>query len=264
MYEYARDDVNNMELPIEKVREAREEEMKYMKGKTFKVVKMSEAYRVTGNGLISTKWVDTDKSHGNGEIFVRSRWVAREFKLKGKQDREDLFSATPPLELIRYVISRQATRRVDGQERKTLYSDVKKAHLVPKCTQDVYVELPAEAEVEEDECGKLIYWLYGCRPAAQAWEEHYSGVLTTVGFKRLLSSPVAFYHPERDLVGVVHGDDFVFVGVDKELDLGRKIRWHEWGLTWEGDERHRKMVIDFFGMDENSKKLTKMDTKMTT
>ena len=41
----------------------------------------------------------------------------------------------------------------------------------------------------------------------------------------------------------------------KEVDLlGRKIRWHEWGLTWEGDERHRKMVTDFFGMDENSKK----------
>ena len=82
----------------------------------------------------------------------------------------------------------------------------------------------AEAEVNEDECGKLIYWLYGCRPAAQAWEEHYSGVLEAVGFKRLLSSPVAFYHEERDLVGVVHGDDFVFVGVDEELDFGIELR----------------------------------------
>ena len=111
--------------------------------------------------------------------------------------------------------------------------------------------------------------------------------LTTVGFKRLLSSPVAFYHPERDLVGVVHGDDFVFVGADKELDfvmivlkehyelkdrgrlgsgendrkevdlLCRKVRWHEWCLTWEGDERHRKMVINFFGMDENSEEVDK-------
>ena len=138
---------------------------------------------------------------------------------------------------------------------------MKKAHLVPKCTQDVYAELLVEAEGEEDECGKLIYWLHGCRPPAQAWEEHCSGVPTTVGFKRLLSSSVA-YHPERDLVGVVRGDDFVFVVIDKELDfvlsvleehhelkdrgrlgsgengkkevdlLGRKIRWHEWGLTW--------------------------------
>ena len=156
------------------------------------------------------------------------------------------------------------------------------------------MELLAEAEVEEDECGKLIYWLYGCRPAAQAWEEHYSGVLTTVGFKRLLSSTVAFYHPERDLVGVVQGDDFVFVGVDKEIDfvlsvhkehcelkdrgglgsgnndekevdlLGRRIRWNEWGLTWKRDERHKQMVIDSFGTDENSKKLTKIGLKRTT
>ena len=41
----------------------------------------------------------------------------------------------------------------------------------------------------------------------------------------------------------------------RSLYFGRKIRWHEWGLIWEGDERQRKIVIDFFGMDENSKKL---------
>ena len=285
--EYAWDDVNDMELPIDKVREARREEMKYMKGKTFKVVKKSEAYKVTGKRPISTKWVDTDKSHGHGEMLVRSRWVARDFKEKGEKDREDLFSATPPLELIRYAISRQATRRPDGKERKSMYLDVKKAHLIPRCEQNVYVELPVEAEVEPDECGKLIYWLYGCRPAAQAWEEHYSALLESVGFRRLLSSPVAFRHGERDLVGVVHGDDFVFVGPDEDLDfvlkvleeryelknrgrlgsgaedkkeidmLGRKIEWHEWGLTWEGDARHKKMLMDYFGMDWRTHSLVK-------
>ena len=118
------DDVNDVELPIEKVREARKEEMGYMKNKTFKVVKKSEAYRVTGKPPISTKWVDTDKSHGVGEMIVRSRWVARDFKTRGEKDRGDLFSATPPLELIRYVISRQATNRADGRERKTLYIEI--------------------------------------------------------------------------------------------------------------------------------------------
>ena len=118
---------------------------------------------------------------------------------------------------MRYAISCQATMRAEGQERKTLHIDVKTAHLVPKCTQDECVELLAEAGVQEDECGKLIYWLYGCRPAAQAWEEHYSSVLASVDFKRLLSSPVAFYHSERDLAGVVRGDDFVFVGFDRRL-----------------------------------------------
>ena len=37
-----------------------------MKGKTFRVVKKSECYAVTGKAPKSTKWVDTDKSHGQG------------------------------------------------------------------------------------------------------------------------------------------------------------------------------------------------------
>ena len=127
-----------------------------------------------------------------------------------------------------------------------------------------------------------MYWLYGCRPAAQAWEEHYSGVLESVGFARLKSSPVAFVHEERDLVGVVHGDDFVFVGIDPELDfvlgvlereyelknrgrlgsgpndmrsigvLGRQIRWHDWGITWEGDGPHLGMILE--GLEDGKSK----------
>jgi hypothetical protein len=276
-----------MELPIEKVRQARLEEMRHMKGRTFVVVKKAEAIKVTGRKPISTKWVDTDKSHGMGEMLVRSRFVARDFKLKGEKDREDLFSATPPLELIRYALSRQATARPDAKERKSMHIDVKKAHLVPKCKADVYIELPPEAGVGPDECGKLLYWLYGCRPAAQAWEEHYSETLAAAGFKKLISSPVAFINEERDLMCVVHGDDFVVVGIDEELDfvrkvlqdayeikdrgrlgsgesdlkevdmLGRRLKWHIWGLTWEEDPRHKQMLMDHFGMNGTTKSLSK-------
>ena len=144
--------------------------------------------------------------------MVRSRWVARDFKNPHDKDREDLFSATPPIEMMRLMLSRQAIWREDGRERKTMFIDIKKAHLTPKCEQDVYVELPEEAEVAEDECGKLVHWLYGCRPAAQAWEEHYSGILQAQGFKRLRSVPVAFMHAERDILGVVHGDDSCSLG----------------------------------------------------
>ena len=41
--EYAWDEANSMELLLEAVREARLEETSYVKGKTFKVVKRSEA-----------------------------------------------------------------------------------------------------------------------------------------------------------------------------------------------------------------------------
>ena len=103
-----------------------------MLSRTVKIVKTAEADEKTGKGPISTKWVDVDKSHDVGELLVRSRWVGGDFKEKGEKDREDLFSATPPLELMRYMLSRQATIRDDGQGRKTMYVDVKKAHLIPR------------------------------------------------------------------------------------------------------------------------------------
>ena len=75
-----------------------------------------------------------------------------------------------------------------------LFIDVKKAHLVPVCQEDVYIELQAEAECEPDECGKLRHWLYGCRKAGQAWEDHYADALFQAGFARGVASPVSFWH----------------------------------------------------------------------
>ena len=130
--DFAIDDITGAQLSLDLVRAARREEMHHMLSRTVKVVNTAETYEKTEKGPISTKWVDVDKSHSMGEMLIRSRWVARDFKEKGEKDQEDLFSATPPLELMRYMLSRQATIRDDGQERKTMYLDVKKAHLIPK------------------------------------------------------------------------------------------------------------------------------------
>ena len=76
---------------------------------------------------------------------VRSRLVARDFRGKGEKDREDLFAATPPLELLRMLISKTATITSKSGRRKMMFIDVENAHLNPECEQDVYVELPLEA-----------------------------------------------------------------------------------------------------------------------
>ena len=290
---WAWDDVNDMELPLDKVEEARQEEMDHMKGKTFKVVKKKESYDKTGKAPISTRWVDTDKTHGEGEMLVRSRWVARDFKTKGERDREDLFCATPPLELLRFLVSKAATRsrRSSGRRRKMLFIDLKKAHLIPKCEEDVFVELPKESGCSGDECETLIYWLYVCRRTGQAWQDHYSSVLVKAGFVRGQASPVTFFHRQRDLWCVVHGDDFTYTGYDKDLDwvadlakkeyeikvrgklgpdandvksidiLGRLIKYEEWGLSWSADPRHRKMIMEHFGFGPETKVLTRTGNK---
>ena len=112
--EFAIDDITSAQLPLDLVRAARREEMHHMLSRTVKVVKTAEAYEKREKGPISTKLVDVDKFHGVGKMFIRSRWVVRDFKEKGEKHREDLFSATPPLEPMRYMLSRQATIRDDG------------------------------------------------------------------------------------------------------------------------------------------------------
>ena len=58
----------------------------------------------------------------------------------------------------------------------------KKAHLNPRCREDVFIELPEECGAGPGVCGKLDFWLFGFRKAAVAWEDLYSGKLVENGF----------------------------------------------------------------------------------
>jgi hypothetical protein len=82
-------------LDPEKVREARAEEVGHMtKKKLWREVDIQESWDRTGRAPITTNQVDVLKA-ADGETFVRSRLVARDSKVKGKKDREELFAATP-------------------------------------------------------------------------------------------------------------------------------------------------------------------------
>ena len=105
-----------------------------------------------------------------------------------------------------------------GNRRKILFMDARKAHLNARCEEEVYIELPEEAEVAEGVCGKLEFWMYGMRPAAQAWEECYALRMEEVGFKRGFRSSVVFYYEEQDVSVFVHGDDIVAVGEDEVVE----------------------------------------------
>ena len=78
---------------------------------------------------------------------VRCRLVARDFKGNDK-GRDDLCAATPPLEAKRMLLSRAATTIGKGP-RKLLFTDAKKAHLNPRCMEDIFIELRSVAQVQE-------------------------------------------------------------------------------------------------------------------
>ena len=284
--EAAWDDVRGGWLDREEVRKARMEEVGYMKDeKLWDEVPRKEA---EGQRIVSVKWVDTNKGTED-QPEIRCRWVARDFK-GADRDREDLFAATPPWELKRLLMSHAADIS-NGQVRKMLLIDVKKAHLNSECKDDVYIELPEEVGAGTDKVGKLRRWLYGFRPAAAAWENHYANKLEGIGFKRGLSSPVSFYHKSKDINLVVHGDDFTFTSDQKGLEwvekhmkawykitlrawlgpedhddkeatlLGRILRWHDWGVSCEADPKYRKSVLEYLGLEDDSKPLASPGTK---
>ena len=134
-------------------------------------------------------------------------------------------------------------------------------------------------------CGKLNFWLYGFRKAASAWESLYSEKLEGVGFGRGDACGVVFYHEERDISLAVHGDDFTFCGYEEDLfwirDLmaswfevkvpgvlgkdqhddkeivifGRLVQWGEDGIRYQADPKHRRLLLEHFGLGEDSRAL---------
>ena len=123
------------DLPVKDVIAARKEEIGYMQGRRiWSEVPVQEARDKTGKAPVSVRWVDVNKG-GDSRMEVRSRLVAGDFKGDDK-DRDDLFAETPPLEAIRMLLSRAATRRFDGRDRKLLFIDAAKAHINFECVQE--------------------------------------------------------------------------------------------------------------------------------
>ena len=196
--------VEERELDPERVKEARLEEVQFMQKK-----RLLDVVPWPKDGCpVSLRWVDVVK--GDGLTWIRL--VARDFK------GLDRHAATPPpLEAVRAVLSMAATKSSNGPVKKVMMIDAKKAHLNPRCKEDVYIELPPEVGAELGQCGKPNFWLYGFRKAASAWEDFYAKVMEEAGFRRGVGCSVIFRHEEKDLFGVVHGDDFVFGGNDEDL-----------------------------------------------
>ena len=142
----------------------------------------------------------------------------------GKDDA--WYAATQPLEAIRIIISHAATNAEKGPERVIMINDVRRAYFYAKINRDVYIELPKEdPKFGTGLLGKLRLCLYGTRDAAKGWQETLSAHLVSIGFTRGKGHPCVFFHPERDIKTLVHGDDYVSSGTFDSMD------WQEKELT---------------------------------
>ena len=246
---------------------------------------------ITSEAPTSTKWVDVRKMNDDGEEFMRSRLVARDFRPRRGPDRPDLFAAMPPLEakkmlFIMTVAGGAFEQRGSKDEQKLMFIDVRKAHLngVVDDQEWVFVELPPEFHVY-GRFARIRRWLYGMRKAAISWEKNYAEKLAAVGFKGSRAAPTTFYNPATKVRLVVHGDDFTFSGTQVELEkirglfkkwydvkdrgimgsgtrdikevviLGRTLKFTEMGLEYTADGKHRDAILEELGLESESKSL---------
>ena len=139
----AEDDVKGGWLPPNLVYDARLKELKYLNDRSvYSYSTVDEARRLTGRRPLRLKWIDTDKG-GKGARAIRSRLVCTEVRPKGK---EAIFSATPPLESLRILVSFLAAENPEGHSDplKVALVDVSRAHFYAPAVRDVFIELPPE------------------------------------------------------------------------------------------------------------------------
>ena len=131
----------------------------------------------------------------------------------------------------------------------------------------------------KDFLGKLKLCLYGTRDAAKGWQETLSAHLESIGFIRGRGHPSVFWHPEKMIKTLVHGDDYVSAGdeaamtwLGEELSkvyeihtqklamgkdhqqegqvLNRITRCTEAGWEVEADPRHAELVVEQLGIED--------------
>ena len=265
------DDVTGTQLDRKEVMKARATELGYVKlKKVWTKIPRSVAV-ARGWKIIKTRWIDINKGDITNPNY-RSRFVGKEFN-NGVE--EGLFAATPPLEALKAMISELATED-EGEVEETvlMINDVARAFFEAGTSRDICIELPEEDKIEGegDMVGKLRMSLYGTRDAAANFQEEVRRFMVKLGFKQGKYNPCTYWHKERRIRTLVHGDDFVskasrkeagwlkkkmeerfeiktkLIGngrgeVKEERVLNRVIRVTPEGWEYEPDQRHAELLV---------------------
>ena len=134
------------ELDACEVPKARQLEVDYLnKMRVFERVPYEVAKAMMRREPIKVRWVDTLKGSG----IHRSRLVAKEFRRGSKYEGFVNFSATPPLELVKLIISLVAKIAM-------MHTDISRAYFHVPSKEEKYVQLPSEMwRSEYPEYGRL-------------------------------------------------------------------------------------------------------------
>ena len=97
--------------------------------------------------------------------------------------------------------------------------DVKCAFLYGQIRRRVYIELPQQDSRSADKSvvGVLRKAMYGTRDAPQIWHEEVEKAMRDLGFELSSLHSSVFYHRIRNVIVVIHVDDFLCSGKIKDF-----------------------------------------------
>ena len=222
--------------------------------------------------FVKVKWVRVNKGSSTSPK-IRCRLVAQELAYGERLD--ELFAGTPPLIAVKLVLHHAAK---GGSGRILMLLDVKCAFLYGQMKRRVYIELPEQdpRAAGGSVVGVLVKAMYGTRDAPQIWADEVRRTMESIGMRASQLQPSMYYHAERDLVVVVHVDDFLCSGSPQDLDwlyaglhskydltknllgknhnredkyLNRLLRWTPGGWEFEGDPKHARLLAQEWNME---------------
>ena len=163
--------------------------------------------------FVKVKWVRTNKGTPM-DPEVRCRLVAQELGYGQRMD--ELFAGTPSLMAVKLILHHAGKGR---PEQGIMVLDVKCAFLYGQIRRRVYIELPQQDSRSADKSvvGVLRKAMYGTRDAPQIWQEEVERAMRDLGFELSILHSSVFYHRPRNVIVVIHVDDFLCSGKIEDL-----------------------------------------------
>ncbi|CAG2191491.1 unnamed protein product [Mytilus edulis] len=201
------DEVNAVVVPQSRHNENQVKHAKQLEMDNWKSFKVYDEIPYSGQKLMSTRWVITEKEM-NGERKVKARLVVRGFEEK-YEVKSDL--PTVHKESLRLFLSIASTSEFD------IHSiDIKAAFLQGKeIDRIIFVKPPKELSSDKPVAWKLKKCVYGLIDASRNWFPSVKRELLQLECIQSKLGPAIFYwHKNNNLEGLflMHVDDFLWAG----------------------------------------------------
>ena len=114
------------------------------------------------------------------------------------------FSATPPVEALRFVLSMAMTLQSDPPDPIVVkHIDNTRAHPHVSCKRELYVVPPKQMGFADKRIMELLKNLYGIRDAGQGFELFVAEVMVELlGYTQGTFNPCLFHHVDKGIRGI--------------------------------------------------------------